>query len=172
MFEVVTVLTSHVLDEPCYNIKGKPTQAVCAELTDANLCYLRGVLTHQMSEGEKKRQHPRLDQAPADRVEVSHVPGVHWSYRRNRFAARFYDAASSKYSYHFAKTLDAARQFSRTGARGEVDGDDLIDDLIDPASDLDTDEEKDEVEGDVVTHEIDLECEIDAMLEGVLEAMA
>ena len=165
MFEVVTVLTSHVLDEPCYNIKGKPTEAVCAELTDANLCYMRGAFIHQMSQGVKKRQHPRLDQSPGDRVEIPHVPGVHWSYRRNRFAARFYDAASSKYSYHFAKTLDAAMQFSRTGARGEVEGDDLIDDLIGPASDLDTDGENDGVEGDVVTHETDLESEIDAMLE-------
>jgi hypothetical protein len=137
---------------------------VCAELTDASLCYMRGAFAHQMSEGSKKRQHPRLDQAPSDRVDIRDVPGVHWSCQRNRFAARFYDEASSKYSYHSAKTLDDARQFSRTGVKpgGEVEGDDLIG----SESDLETDGEKEEVEGDGDNDEIDLQGEIDAMFEG------
>jgi hypothetical protein len=130
---------------------------------------MRGALTHQMSEGEKKRQHPRLDQAPADRVEIRHVPGVHWSYRRSRFAARFYDAASSKYFYHGAKTLDEARQFSRTGVKpgGDFEGDD-------EQSDFDTDGENEEVEGHGDNDEIELERELDAAMlegEGEIDAM-
>lgn len=116
---------------------GKQSEPLLAELTVEFMAYLRGALVHQMKQG-MRLSNPccRFRQAPEDRVIVDGVESVYWSAYRRRYLARHRDPDSSKVRTTYAKTLDEAVEFARSGIKATTkqqdgehsEGDDCIND--------------------------------------------
>ena len=109
------------------NIAGKPSEPLHVELTDEVLTYIRGVMLQQMSEQVKLRSHPRASHV--DKVDLSDVSGVSWSYSRSRYRAVHIDGGGAA-TTHFAKNLEEAIKFTKDGVSnkkkqiGDIDGHD------------------------------------------------